>query len=60
VSDTQALSGTVPFEEDSVRNYLDEAITYWRNEERKGRDIAVWYVDAFQSMRTALFGSTLE
>ena len=46
-----------------LREYLDEAITKWRVEVAgaEGEDllIARCYVDAFQSVRTSVFGETL-
>jgi len=54
----------VEFSEESVKKYLDEAIENWRkkSEGAEGEDalIANCYIDAYQSMRTSLFGETKE
>ncbi len=52
----------VPFEESKVKEYLDNCIVFWREQRESGGEmsaIAVYYVDAFQSMRTSLFGELL-
>jgi len=58
---------TVPFTEEDVKGYLDECIIFWR--QKRGTNIgsdnipefnmAVCYVDAFQSVRMSLFGELL-
>lgn len=54
---------TVPFEKKHVLDYLDRAIRKWR--ERRDGDhhayklVAMYYVDAFQSVRKSLFGELL-
>lgn len=57
---------TIPFEKDSVLKYIDKCIDYWRNQMsliQSERDSDIFtnqcacYVDAYQSMRTSLFGS---
>ena len=61
------MSSTVKFEEDSVRNYLDGCIRYWRGKKKEAilqkndeeELIAMCYIDAFQSVRSSLFGETL-
>lgn len=61
---------TVPFTPDAVRTYLDTHIVHWRNvrdKELVGEGVwpsplyvtAVQYLDAYQAMRTALFGRPL-
>lgn len=51
---------TVEFTPDAVKRYLDEAIQYWRIQHRQEhREMAQYYIDAFQSVRTSLFGETL-
>lgn len=62
----------IVFSEDAVKEYLDEAIRSWRRK-RDGRNIemqasmasekvimARHYIDAYQSVRTSLFGDLLE
>lgn len=43
--------------------YLDNAIRYWRSvKDARGHldeDLAVYYIDAFQSVRLSLFGELL-
>jgi hypothetical protein len=58
---------TVPFTEKDVKAYLDECIVFWRQKRdvNLGADkipefnMAVCYIDAFQSMRMSLFGELL-
>jgi hypothetical protein len=54
---------TVPFTEKDIKSYLDECIVFWRDKRDNSVDtehtMAVCYVDAFQSMRTSLFGELL-
>ena len=47
---------TVPLEREAVREYLDSCIHYWRDDPSPH---AQYYIDAFQSVRTSLFGETL-
>ena len=47
---------TVPLEREAVREYLDSCIRYWRDYPSPH---ARYYIDAFQSVRTSLFGETL-
>ena len=52
----------IPFTEKDVKAYLDECIKHWRNirdSESEKKDMAIFYVDAFQSVRTSLFGELL-
>ena len=51
------MSKTIPFEEDAVKEYLDKCIRYWRKQKQA---YAVYYVDAYQSLRISLFGETLK
>ena len=56
-------SRAVPLTEEGVKAYLDEAIDYWRNQrdqEGENKIVAPYYVDAFQSIRKALFGEMKE
>ena len=48
---------TIPFTEEDVKNYLDKTIESWRK--KKDDETAEYYIDAFQSVRTSLFGDTL-
>lgn len=53
----------IPFTPDDVKSYLDGAIRYWRSQrggEGENKSIAPYYVDAFQSVRTSIFGEMLE
>lgn len=53
----------IPLEEQAVAEYLDDAIRSWRRrkQDAAGEDrlVAECYIDAFQSVRTSLLGSTL-
>lgn len=41
---------------EQLLDYLDKAICHWRNSKE---DFAKYYVDAFQSVRSSIFGKTL-
>lgn len=50
----------VPFTKEDVMLYLDLAIMRWRlRRDNDGSEIAEYYIDAYQSVRTSLFGETL-
>lgn len=51
---------TVSFTVDAVMDYLDSCITHWRKRNVAGEAKAVNYIDAFQSVRTSLFGELLD
>jgi len=55
-------SNLINFTEKDVMKYLDGCIDHWRNIKETGnnyeKEIAVYYVDAFQTVRTSLFGET--
>lgn len=53
------MNKTIPFEKDTVKEYLDKCIRHWRIQTRKDPDFAGYYVDAYQSMRESLFGERL-
>lgn len=56
------MSDRLAFSEDAIRQYLDDAIRSWRHKRdsvSSGRDRAIHYVDAFQSVRSSIFGETL-
>lgn len=56
---------TVLFTEKDVKDYIDTCIRLWRRKYRDSifdedeRLVAACYVDAYQSVRTSLFGETL-
>ena len=50
----------IPFTETDIREYLDRSIRYWRKKRDEGNALAPSYIDAFQSVRTTLFGRLLE
>jgi hypothetical protein len=55
---------TVPFTEEAVKQYLDDAIRLWREYKTQVTTIAATnkadhYIDAYQSVRTSLFGELL-
>lgn len=53
----------VDFTKESVKEYLDNAIRSWRkilkDKDHPDNDIAIYYCDAFQSVRMSLFGELL-
>jgi hypothetical protein len=61
---------TVPFTKGDVKSHLDKCIRFWRNKrdkksalnmkEMEERDMAPFYIDAYQSVRMSLFGELLE
>ena len=52
--------GDIPFDEVHVKYYLDLAIQYWRDKrDNEGSEIAEYYIDAFQCMRSSFFGGIL-
>ena len=61
------MAEVVPFEKDLVRTYLDLNIASWRkrfedaerNNDVPSKEIAVCYIDAYQSVRVSLFGELL-
>lgn len=52
------MDKTIPFEKDAVKEYLDKCIRFWRGERSKD-EFALYYVDAYQSMRQSLFSERL-
>ena len=48
---------TINFNEDDIKEYLDRCIRYWR--QQKTNSEAIYYIDAYQSMRTSIFGELL-
>ena len=55
---------TIKFEKREIKKYLDKCIILWREkrdnaEDEEHRIMAVYYIDAFQSVRTTIFGETL-
>lgn len=51
------MSERVEFTEEAVKSYLDVAIRLWRK--NKSPVLRAHYVDAFQSVRSSLFGGIL-
>ncbi|GAG30978.1 unnamed protein product [marine sediment metagenome] len=47
---------TVEFTKEDVKEYLDNAISYWRGSRES---YSTYYVDAYQSVRMSLFGELL-
>lgn len=52
------MSETVDFEEEAVKEYLDECIAHSRQLEDKTKRL--YYTDAYQSVRVSLFGEVKE
>ncbi len=54
----------IPFKQKEVKKHLDKLIRYWRKVKLDKTDplsdCAMYYVDAYQSIRTSLFGNTLK
>jgi len=51
----------ISFNEKAVKEYLDTRIRYWRKERDENNcEFAVYYIDAFQSVRSSLFGEILK
>lgn len=46
-----------------IQEYLDEAINKWRDirddESHEHNHMAIYYIDAFQSVRSSIFGDVL-
>ena len=54
------MGDTVPFTEEAVKAYLDGAIRRWRKlRDQSYNPAAVYYIDAFQSVRSSLFDELL-
>lgn len=52
----------IPFTKDEVKKYLDECIVFWRKKrdsDGEKAEMFEYYIDAYQSVRTSLFGETL-
>lgn len=45
---------TIPIEPEPIKEYLDESIQYWRNEENNPHSTGA--IHALQSVRSSLFG----
>jgi len=62
------MGETVKFTEEKVKEYLDGCIRNWRKVGDNGvpgmpeydKNIATYYIDAYQSVRVSLFGELLE
>jgi len=55
---TEPVTKKIELTEEAVKRYLDECIDYWRAAKEHGVKWAVYYLDAYQSVRTSLFGQT--
>jgi len=53
------MPDTIQFTQEAIRTYLDRCIEFWRKKKNAGNFIAMSYIDAYQSVRTSLFGETL-
>jgi len=55
------MKGIIPFKRKCVKAYLDACIRKWRRrkEEYIGEEMSNHYIDAFQSVRSSLFGELL-
>lgn len=51
---------TIAINSESIKKYLDDCIDHWRDKRDKGINptMAINYIDAYQSVRTSLFGET--
>jgi hypothetical protein len=47
---------TIPFTKTDIKEYLDRCIEFWRAKREAGDVLADSYIDAFQSVRTTIFG----
>lgn len=64
------MEDRVPFTEKDIKLYLDGCIKLWREKrdytnglgikEVEERELAPFYIDAYQSVRTSLFNELLE
>ncbi len=53
------MPDTIPLVPDKLKDYLDGCIRLWREKKNAGHFMAMFYIDAYQSVRTSLFGETL-
>lgn len=58
------MGKTISFDKKSVKEYLDSCIVFWRKkrdnaENPEDRNMAVHYIDAFQSVRNSIFDELL-
>ena len=52
----------IDFTKEAIMEYIDTCILHWRKERDKHIDtdpVALYYIDALQSVRFSLFGKTL-
>lgn len=54
------MADTVKLTEEDIKQYLDSCITHWRERKKNATvlsdiDMAVHYIDAYQSVRISLF-----
>lgn len=62
--DERIFEHTVNFTKEDIKEYLDDMIRLWR-EKRDGKDkdlskVAIYYIDAYQSVRVSIFGKLLK
>ncbi len=58
--DVRPLGGDlIPFTKADIRAYLDRCIQHWRIKRDEGDNLAPCYIDAFQSVRSTIFGEIL-
>lgn len=53
----------VRFTKDEIKKYLDHCITLWRERRDSSgsqAEMAVYYIDAYQSVRVSIYGELLE
>ena len=61
MSSVNRPSKTVPFSKVEVKEYLDMCIRFWRGKrDEEKSNMAIYYVDAFQSVRISIFGELLK
>ena len=62
------MSDTIKFTEESIKEYLDDNIKFWRSKQNikimtpkevELKQMAPCYIDAYQSVRISLFGELL-
>src|SRR5688572_261964 len=53
----EIAANKIPMTAKQLKDYLDKSIRHWRKQ--AGNQKALYYIDAFQSVRTSIFGETL-
>jgi len=67
VREAVKMSNTIPFDKETIMEYLDRSIKHWRSKKKIALDggeeklmtMAACYIDAFQSVRSTIFGELL-